>query len=105
MPDLRPGYNLIRRCFWAGFALSPSLRANGSRECAPDDRLREAIHRATNWGMDCFVAVLLAMTVEKRETKQCLKKACSRESGYWLPAAALGSVLRWGAVSSNSAPN
>jgi hypothetical protein len=24
----------------------PSLRANGSRECAPDDRLREAIHRA-----------------------------------------------------------
>ena len=22
-----------------------SLRANGSRECAPDDRLREAIHR------------------------------------------------------------
>jgi hypothetical protein len=25
----------------------PSLRANGSRERAPDDRLREAIHRAT----------------------------------------------------------
>ena len=24
-----------------------SLRANGSRECAPDDRFREAIHRAT----------------------------------------------------------
>ena len=24
----------------------PSLRANGSRECAPDDRLREAIHQA-----------------------------------------------------------
>src|SRR4029078_12629788 len=24
----------------------PSLRANGSRECAPDDRLREAIHSA-----------------------------------------------------------
>src|SRR5438034_6447952 len=24
--------------------LIPSLRANGSRECAPDDRLREAIH-------------------------------------------------------------
>jgi hypothetical protein len=24
-----------------------SLRANGSRECAPDDRLREAIHGAT----------------------------------------------------------
>src|SRR5260370_21660896 len=23
----------------------PSLRANGSRECAPDDRLREAIRR------------------------------------------------------------
>ena len=26
---------------------NPSLRANGSRECAPDDRLREAIHGAT----------------------------------------------------------
>src|SRR5712664_2086758 len=26
--------------------LKPSLRANGSRECAPDDRLCEAIHRA-----------------------------------------------------------
>jgi hypothetical protein len=24
-------------------SLYPSLRANGSRECAPDDRLREAI--------------------------------------------------------------
>jgi len=24
--------------------LKPSLRANGSRECAPDDKLREAIH-------------------------------------------------------------
>jgi hypothetical protein len=27
-----------------GAAPSTSLRANGSRECAPDDRLREAIH-------------------------------------------------------------
>src|SRR5712664_1882144 len=26
--------------------VEPSLRANGSRECAPDDRLHEAIHRA-----------------------------------------------------------
>ena len=26
--------------------LIPSLQANGSRECAPDDRLREAIHVA-----------------------------------------------------------
>src|SRR3979490_3348207 len=25
----------------------PSLRANGSRECPPDDRLREAIHVVT----------------------------------------------------------
>jgi hypothetical protein len=32
------------------------LRANGSRECAPDDRLREAIHRATKVSLDCFVA-------------------------------------------------
>jgi hypothetical protein len=33
----------------------PLLRANGSRECAPDDRLREAIHGAAR-RMDCFVA-------------------------------------------------
>ena len=32
----------------------PSLRANGSRECAPDDRLREAIHSAACGEMDCF---------------------------------------------------
>jgi hypothetical protein len=25
------------------------LRANGSRECAPDDRLREAIHPSRSW--------------------------------------------------------
>jgi len=42
---------------------STSLRANGSRERAPDDRLREAIHRAAKRKMDCFVAALLAMTV------------------------------------------
>jgi hypothetical protein len=39
-----------------------SLRANGSRERAPDDRLSEAIHSQSNGDMDCFVASLLAMT-------------------------------------------
>jgi hypothetical protein len=32
----------------AGFFLGPSLRANGSRERAPDDRLREAIQLSRN---------------------------------------------------------
>src|ERR1700704_873897 len=41
----------------------PSLRATGSRECAPDDRLREAIHGGASGRMDCFVALLLAMPV------------------------------------------
>jgi hypothetical protein len=44
---------------------APSLRANGSRECAPDDRLREAIHTfllSLRGAVDCFVAALLAMT-------------------------------------------
>jgi hypothetical protein len=37
--------------------ISSSLRANGSRECAPDDRLREAIQTSAKIGrMDCFVA-------------------------------------------------
>jgi hypothetical protein len=41
--------NQIRR-------LRPSLRANGSRECAPDDRLREAIHLAEKkvWNLRRF---------------------------------------------------
>src|SRR5487761_2580813 len=42
---------------------STSLRANRSRERAPDDKLREAIHRAAR-RMDCFVATLLAITNE-----------------------------------------
>ena len=43
------GWTLQRICLWirsfAGTTAAPpsSLRANGSRECAPDDRLREAI--------------------------------------------------------------
>src|SRR4051812_16439739 len=41
------------------------LRATGSRERAPDDRLREAIHAATK-KMDCFAA--LAMTVETSDS-------------------------------------
>jgi hypothetical protein len=41
---------------WGGELPKLSLRANGSRECAPDDRLREAIHRTNTTAMDCFVA-------------------------------------------------
>jgi hypothetical protein len=38
--------------------ISTSLRANGSRERAPDDRLREAIQLSLRKlrKMDCFVA-------------------------------------------------
>jgi hypothetical protein len=39
-----------------GFSCFSSLRATGSRERAPDDRLREAIHLTACGGMDCFVA-------------------------------------------------
>jgi len=39
----------------------PSLRANGSRERAPDDRLREAIHLSDCDNVDYFVASLLAI--------------------------------------------
>jgi len=39
--------------------------ANGSRECAPDDRLRdEAIHLSVCRDMDCFAS--LAMTTRAR---------------------------------------
>src|SRR5271168_667476 len=43
----------------------PSLRANGSRECAPDDGLREAIHftaQKEEWIASSLS--LLAMTVD-----------------------------------------
>jgi hypothetical protein len=39
---------------------STSSRANGSRERAPDDRLCDAIQWCEE-GLDCFVALLLAM--------------------------------------------
>src|SRR2546430_15831830 len=42
--------------------LPPSLRANGSRECAPDDRLHEAIHDAAKQVWIASSQVLLAMT-------------------------------------------
>jgi hypothetical protein len=42
-------------CAWR--QTSSSLRANGSRECAPDDRLREAIQLGpTEQRLDCVVA-------------------------------------------------
>src|SRR5438552_18037498 len=43
-------------------AQEPSLRANGSRECAPDDRVREAIHGRSTKEWIASVASLLAMT-------------------------------------------
>src|SRR6266403_4658313 len=43
--------------------LSPSLRANGSRECAPDDRLGKAI-QCGDGKADCFAATLLVMTAK-----------------------------------------
>jgi len=46
-----------------GVLSRPSLRANGSRERAPDDKLREAIHSHKE-RVDCFVASLLAMTAD-----------------------------------------
>jgi len=62
---------------------SSSLRANGSRECAPDDRLREAIHSQEE-GLDCFVAALLAMTAGTGHLhgglREVLAKDCRMES-------------------------
>ena len=43
-----------------------SLRANGSRECAPDDRLREAIHLDARQAWIASSASLLAMTAMQK---------------------------------------
>jgi hypothetical protein len=44
------------------------LRANGSRECAPDDRLREAIQLFAGLHESWIASsqVLLAMTMKRR---------------------------------------
>jgi hypothetical protein len=49
-------------------SFSPSLRANGSRECAPDDRLHEAMHFAVQRKKEWIASSLslLAMTALKR---------------------------------------
>jgi hypothetical protein len=47
-------------------SLSTSLRANGSRECARDDRLREEIQKATDEALDCFVAEFIIEPAEGR---------------------------------------
>jgi hypothetical protein len=52
---------------------APSLRANGSRECAPDDRLRKGNQSGRKARMDCFVASLLAMTIYKQTVGGSLK--------------------------------
>jgi hypothetical protein len=70
---------LVNKTLEAGLAAVIASQT-GSRECAPDDRLREAIHAATSGAMDCFVAEfiigpaeggtrwLLAMTVVPRSS-------------------------------------
>jgi hypothetical protein len=47
----------------------PSLRANGSSECAPDDRLREAIHSAAKEEWIASSLTLLAMTAMGPKSK------------------------------------
>src|SRR6202011_2844600 len=59
---MKPG---VEGCV-GGALFKASLRANGSRECAPDDRLREAIQATEKSEMDCFVASLLAMTANAK---------------------------------------
>jgi hypothetical protein len=55
--------------------------ATGSRECAPDDRLREAIHYAVP-EMDCFVAetVIGGMRLTRWLLAQTLR-VCRRDDG------------------------
>ena len=70
------------------YDLSKPLRANGSRECAPDDRLCEAIHLTACGGMDCFVAraprndevgLLIHMSNSERMCVSVLAACCARD--------------------------
>src|SRR5882672_11186170 len=83
-------------------AIVPSLRANGSRECAPDDRLREAIQRFLESRLDCFVAEfiigpadgrtrwLLAMTCHPPATSSSTSRNCSLPKNISLPTKKVG---------------
>src|SRR5262249_15574049 len=67
----------------------PSLRANGSRERAPDDRLREAIQNCIREeGLDCFVA-----TAPRNDDVEISRKNkiifCRRHDGTAVPRAYL----------------
>jgi hypothetical protein len=68
----------LSRCLASPRNDEPSLRANGSRECAPDDRLREAIHVTASGDMDCFVASLLAMTAVRILSTRMRPSSCHK---------------------------
>jgi hypothetical protein len=60
-------------------APSTSLRANGSRECAPDDRLRDAIQKARKeaWiasalALRASADAVVARTPKKKQTPKVL---------------------------------
>jgi len=97
MPDLKPGYNLIRVGVVGGW------RHAGAR-IARNPESRD--YRINNlWIPD---PAPRAGPDDGRTTKRgstMFEKGCWRESGYWSLAAAPDSVPRWDAASSNSAPN
>src|SRR5882762_470675 len=70
----------------------PSLRANGSRHCAPDDRLREAIHRAAQRKNGLLKSlkngVILPTSSLKLSSKagRCLPPVPTRNDGLTLRA-------------------
>src|SRR5712675_785415 len=79
-PRMRPSLWLNPSCA----LLRPSLRANGSRECEPDDRLREAIRRPRRH-CERSEAIHLA-TVRKNGLLRCARN--DEESAYdFVPAA------------------
>jgi hypothetical protein len=68
------------------FLYNLSLRASGSRECAPDDRLRETIRILPNdWFASSFA--LLAMTARVREKAVQLLSLSSLKTGDPSPTA------------------
>src|ERR1700716_1895299 len=95
MPDLKPGYNLIR---------------------APAPHGEEALFRQRACAVRCAVSNHEAAPPSRRGedaapqmryrsgkgVDRCLKKACWRESGYWLPAGGPGSGARWGGALAGS---
>ena len=78
----RPAPHVLRHCIaHVPRRLQPVIATNGSRERAPDDRLREAIHAAAQGTMDCLRLALVELRRTRSSRALPLRKRCAFVAG------------------------